>query len=139
MGGAEATFSSESADPISGTNSARVDVTKVTDTVWHADLVTSFYARAGHDYRVSLKARATNPTHVYLMIQHSQPPYGGYYWFGPYEVGPTVSTISTTFHQPDDEYANFLVPLGESVTSIVFTADGPPVACPRMEVHRLHA
>lgn len=86
--GAVGTAVVDTANPIDGAASVRINVTGTTGTDWNLQLLQDFPMTAGLTYTISFKARSSAPVSLPLAIQQVPSPYAVY-------LSPTASVNST--------------------------------------------
>jgi uncharacterized protein (TIGR03437 family) len=104
--GAVGTAVASKANPMDGTASAMLTVSKSTGTAWHLQLLQGFNMTEGMIYTLSFKARASAPVSLPLMIQLASNPYTVY-------LGPTAAvTANASLFQ-----YSFLAPASATVNA----------------------
>jgi uncharacterized protein (TIGR03437 family) len=86
--GAVGTAVVDTANPIDGTASVKINVTQTTGTNWNLQLLQDFQMTAGLTYTISFKARSSAPVSLPFAIQQVPSPYAVY-------LNPTFSVNTT--------------------------------------------
>jgi len=98
ISGAQASFSAVAQDAQQGARAARIEVTGVTGTIWHVQLLQrGLTIESGQRYEVAFAVRATPGFRVQVVVQQDISPFTFYHDLGTYTATGQWQVIRTSF------------------------------------------
>lgn len=116
-GDATVAFSIDNTGQISGENSALIDISKATGTLWHIQLAYLIDVEANNKYIINYKAKADRDVTIETWIQQNHDPYGGYAQ-ETINLTTEVQSFSDTANVDTDDNTKFTFMVGGSEAKI---------------------
>jgi uncharacterized protein (TIGR03437 family) len=120
--GAAGTAVVDSTNPLDGSASLRLTVSKSSGTAWHLQLYQSFQMTQGLTYQVRFTARASAPLNLPFMVQQVASPHTGYLT-PTAAVGVNPTHFEYSFVAPVSGLANASFCLGNIIPAILWLDD----------------